>query len=728
MRGCRSIRPSVWQPVTAVAASSAVLAFWVTGAAAQQVAETVLPAIVVDGATLAKPARKVRKVSPQPSPDVGGPVAKQAQSKKKATAASGASPAADAGGGAADIDIGAASPDGDSSADRGVPRDALGTAVSVVTADDIKAQQIQSASDALRALPGVSVNQQGGAGNVTVVRIRGAESNHTLVVIDGVEVNSNTDGFYDFANLSAAEIERIEVLRGPQSGLYGGGALGGVINIVTKSGKGPLTVTAEGEAGAFETRSGRAGISGGNDRAWAALMVSARETAGFNIAPVGPEKDGSTLKTLNFKGGVKPFENLTVSGNFRVSRLEGDRDDFNGLVGGFFVANDSLSTFSNESWSGRIEAELSLLGGAFVHKVYATKADRDVRDVDRGAFPANSILLDDKTTYGYVTTLRLDAPSGMPVRHYVTALIESQEETFDQPDAGNFHAERGRLSFAGEIRGEYFDVLHLGATVRQDDNDSFDDATNWRLQGSLKVPSTPFRLHASYGTGVKYPSFAELFGTFFRYTPNPDLQPEESRGWDAGIEATLLDGRAILDITYFKADLENEIVDDFSNFPNITSRNLAGSSQRQGVEFAGRFAPVAGITLGASYTWLDAEDDVGLAEIRRPRHQGRFDVDWRSADRRARLNLAAVYNGRSLDNGFLVGPPFATRVTLDDAWLLRLAGSYEVAPGVEMFGRVENLLDQRYQEVFGYETAGIAAYAGLRFKLEASPRGGASLK
>ncbi|MFN3869297.1 MAG: TonB-dependent receptor, partial [Hyphomicrobiaceae bacterium] len=191
-----------------------------------------------------------------------------------------------------------------------------------------------------------------------------------------------------------------------------------------------------------------------------------------------------------------------------------------------------------------------------------------------------------------------------------------------------------------------------------------------------------------------------------------------SRGWYAGVETTFFGGRAVVDVTYFKTDLENEIVDDFSGFPLITSRNLAGKSERQGIEVAARYQIVDGIVVGGSYTWLDASDPAGITEIRRPEHQGRVDVDWAFLDGRARVNLAAIYNGKTEDFAFAL--PFFTlnRVTLDDYWLVRLAASYEVAPGLEMFGRVENLLDADYQEIFGYDTAGVAAYAGLRIKLE----------
>ncbi len=691
---------------------------------AQAVAQAVeLPPVIVEGGTLAKP--KVNATRPPAVAESQSTAAKAKTNKKAAStpndAVGGAAVPASAPGAVSDAGGQqlATEPTGDSGVNAGVEggvrADSIGTAVSVITGDEIQAQQARKAADALRGLPGVSVSQQGGAGNLAVVRLRGAESNHSLVLIDGVEVNSGIDGFYDFANLATDDIARIEVLRGPQSGLYGTGALGGVINIITDSGKGPARVLVEGQGGSFGTRGGRAGVSGGTDTAWGAFMVSSLQTEGFNIAPQGRELDGSELKTLSMKGGVRPFEKLTVRGMFRASRLETEYDDFSFNLPGYQRAIDAGFVSQNDMWSGRLDAELSLFDDVWTQQVFATRSKRDFNDQ---SFTVSQ-LIDDATTYGYKTTVHIGPKESGRVRHYATGLVEWREEAFDQPSAGNFHAERDRLSVVGEVRGEYFGLLNLGASLRRDDNDIFADTTDWRVDGSLKVRSTPFRLHASYGTGTKLPSFAELYGTFFRYTPNPDLQPERSKGWDAGVETTLLAGRAVVDVTYFNANLTNEITEDFSAFPLIRSINLAGESKRQGIEVAGRYRMLPGVLVGAAYTWLDARDDQGQKELRRPEHQARFDIDWRSADQRAHLNLAAIYNGDMQDLGFLSGPPFSRRVMLDAYWLVRLAGSCELMPGLELFGRVENLLDQDYQEVLGYETAGIAGYAGIRLKLEA---------
>lgn len=683
-----------------------------SAAAAQEpVPVNELPEVVVEGSSLAVAGRPKKKAVNE---NGGGEA--QAQSGSKSKQGSSGAPAAVAGA----TPEAASSEPAEAPGSAAVPRSEQGTAVSVVTGDDLRARQITHAADALRSLPGVYVSRSGGVGNETVVRIRGAESNQTLVMIDGVEMNPGISGLYAFENLSTEDIARIEVLRGPQSGLYGSNALAGVINIITTDGRGPLTLRASSEGGSFETRQLVLQATGGTDAAHAAVTYVRRETSGFDIAALSPyEADGSALTTITAKGGLRLLENLKIDAAIRQSENEGDRDGFNGFdADGFATTSDDLSTFDTRVRSGSIGATLDLLGGAWVNQVRAFGFETVSIDQDRGPFPMLLDGVDQRTGWNYTSTLRIETPAIPGVTHYVTGMYEDRHETFIQPAGENVEHERSQDSTAAEIRGEYFDTLFLGATVRRDDSDVFGEYTTWRTQGALKIPGTWLRLHGSAGTGIKFPSFGELYGTFFRYTPNPNLQAEESFGWDSGVETTLFGGLAVIDVTYFNANLTNEIVEDFSQFPLITSVNLPGESTREGIEVEGRVKVTAGLTLGAAYTWLDARQPDGAIEVRRPEHTGRFDVDYRFDHDRARLNLAAIYNGSTEDNAFNLLDPTLTRVALDDYWLVTIAGSYAVTPGMEVYGRVENALDEDYQEVFGYETAGAAAYAGVRLKLD----------
>lgn len=667
-------------------------------------AQQTLPGIVVQGAMLDTTPARSRTVEPAAAPS---------------TSAQPATPRPVDGGNAA-VTTGS----GGSGDVSGVAADKIGTSVSVVTGEQLRQQGIRTAVDALRSLPGVSVSRSGGPQNLTVVRLRGGESNHTLVRIDGIEVNSGTDGIFDFSNLTAEDIEQIEVLRGPQSGLYGASALSGVINIITKTGKGPLTVRVRAEVGSFGTKDGSLQISGGDDRAHGILTLYGRTADGFNLSQTGTETDFARFSNFSFNGGFKLMDTLKIDGSVRHSVTRGGRDDgFAGVKSGFSVPADDNSFFETGIWLGRLQATLDTFDGRWIHKVFANRARTDAQDTTSppSFFGAPfSETISQNTKFGYTSTYRLDAPSSIPVRHFLTGLIEREAETFKQPTntLGDLR-ERTRVSGAAEIRGEYYNSLFLSATVRRDDNEVFDDFTTWRTSVAYKVANSPFRLHASYGTGVKYPSFGEQFGFFFGFLPNAALTPETSRGYDVGIETTLLGGRAVVDVTYFNQNLKNEI--DFRTIPVFQFQpfNRTGISPREGVEVAGRYLLTPGVTLGAAYTYLDASNDDGTPEVRRAKHSGRADVNWAFNQGLGNINVAAAYNGQMKDIAFEAGPPFGSQlVGLKEYWLVTASASYKLSPSVEIYGRVENLLDQKYEEVFGYDTAGAAVYAGLRLTFE----------
>ena len=599
----------------------------------------------------------------------------------------------------------------------GVEAEKLGTAVTVVTGEELRRQQIRHAADALRNLPGVTVSRTGGFAGETQVRIRGAEANHTLVMIDGVIANQANTGEFDFALLPAEAIDRIEVIRGAQSGLYGSGAIGGVINIITKSGKGPPQASVWSEVGSFKTVEGGITVSGGTDKAHGLISYSVRQANGFNIADEGSETDAFQRRSFLFKGGIKPTDVFKLDFVLRNSEKRGDRDDERFLGTGLTTQTDTFSNFSTSYWLAGVEGTLDTFGGALTHKLKANYTSAVLEDflipLDR-SFVSPSRNDNERENFGYQATLRFDTPAiAGPAKHFLTGLVEHESERFTPVTGTNTEHERKRLAFAGEYRGEFANRLFVTGNLRHDDNDTFDDFTTWRLGASLKLNEW-LRPHTSVGTGVRLPTMVEQFGEFPNFTPNPNLVAEESFGWDAGIEATLWKGRAVLDVTYFKTDLKNEIDTLFLLGGDTTVINLVGTSRRQGIEVSGRWHLWPTLSLGAAYTWLDARDNVDQPEIRRPEHSGRIDVSYGFGDGRGNVTVAAHYNGRARDTAFELPAFTPTPVTLDDYWLLTAAASWKVKPGVELFGRVENLIDETYEEVFGFNTAGIAAYGGVR--------------
>jgi vitamin B12 transporter len=691
------------------AAVALILATSGAPAAAQQPVQ--LPGIVVEGATLTPPARRP-------------PAAAPSQSPQPAPAQPGSGPASGdgAGGGAAGDGPPAAGPGGPGEPGNGTRSDSIGSAVTVVTGEELRRQQIRHAADALRSLPGLVVSRGGGYAALTQVRIRGAEANHTLVLIDGIVANDTNNGAFDFSDLSADNIERIEVIRGPQSGLYGSNALGGVINIVTRGGRGPLELVARAEAGSFRTFDYALRASGGNDRAWGSIAYHERHSQGFNVAPFGFEEDGATLKTFNVKGGVRIADGLVVDFVLRHSDKRGDRDTEGGPVGTLAVQVDDPTRFASKVFLGGVNLRWDTLDGHVTHILRTTRNETRILDLSP-TFTTNNVSLTSR--YGYLGTVRFDTPALAQLSHALTVLAEREQEDFTpQSDfADGITRERSRFATALEYRAEMARRLALTGNVRHDDNDTFRDFTTWRAAASLRLPEVGLRPHASIGTGVKLPTMFENFGLIpGSFTPNPNLQPEESKGWDAGIELSLWSGRAVLDATYFEQDLRNKI-NGFAPGPGFTftAVNVPGTSRRDGVEVSARVALTPQLLLSGAYTHLTAVDAGGLAEIRRPRHSGRADVTWLFGGGRGTATLTTLYNGAMDDtafriDGYFFGFPITTpeRTRLEGYWLVNAAASYRVLPGVEVFGRIENLLNERYFEIYGFDTPGIAGYAGVK--------------
>ena len=542
-------------------------------------AQVELPTITVQGATLEAPRR------PRPSKTPAAP------------ATDAVAPAEDTGETAGTSD--------------GVAADTVGNSVTVVTGEELRQQQIRHAGDALRSLPGVAVGRRGGVGNYTQVRIRGAEAPHTLVLIDGIEANVTADGEFDFSNLSAEELERIEIIRGPLSSLYGSNALGGVVNIVTRAGRGPLALSLKSEIGTLGTQGVAARLAGGTDKAHIAISQHWRQTDGFNVAPAGDESDGSRLSSFALKGGVSPVPGITLDVTTRYSDKFAERDGFGG-PGPLGTAFDDGSTLVHRIFLAGANLRWDMLEGNLTHEVRATHNDTVTADSD-ATFGGLFKNVSEAEEAAYLATYRLDMPA-MRAKHSFTGLVGTEMEKFTSASSfGGGEGERSQVAYAGEWRGEFADRLFLTAGGRYDDNDKFEDYSTWRLAASLALREVGLRPHASIGTAVKLPPMFEQFGITSSFVPNPELQPVESFGWDAGVELSLLKGRAILDVTYFNADLTNKIngTAPFPVDPNdpdtqnkITAINLPGQSTRQGVEIAGRWKLTEAFTIGLNFKQL----------------------------------------------------------------------------------------------------------------------------
>jgi vitamin B12 transporter len=309
---------------------------------------------------------------------------------------------------------------------------------------------------------------------------------------------------------------------------------------------------------------------------------------------------------------------------------------------------------------------------------------------------------------------------GWGAQQRLTMLAETHRETFEMRRVDLPSANQDQEKTRSAIAAEYWigwETVALSLGARHDWNERFDDSTTWRATASWRV-AEPWRVHASAGTGVKNPDFFEMFGFFPApaFVGNPNLKPERSFGIDAGLEWRP-HGGVLFDVTYFHADLEDEIFTDFSVFPN-TARNADGESTRQGIEVTARMTIGHGLSLDGAYTYLDANEANDAAEIRRPHHIASVTLDWRFAGDRALLSIGADYHGEQRDTAFLNAPPFSMPVTLGDYTLVRVAGSYDITENIALYARIENAFDEHYEEVFGYRTRGFGIFGGIRARFD----------
>ncbi|MEZ5524160.1 MAG: TonB-dependent receptor [Pseudomonadales bacterium] len=583
------------------------------------------------------------------------------------------------------------------------PRHASGSAITVLDASHLEQNQIRTVSDALRDAPGVAVNRSGGLGTLTQVRLRGAEGNHTLVLIDGIEVNDVSAGSeFDFANLMNLQIERIEVLRGAQSALWGSDAMGGVINIITKKGAGALNGLLTLETGSFDTQRQAFNINAGGKNYHYSLSASNTDSGGISALNEDrgyPEEDGYQNTTVNLKAGWQASEKLSFDLVLRQLEAEVETDGFTFGVG---PVDDNSSSETRQKF-GRLSSRLALLDGRWQHKLSMSG-----NETDNESFSASNYFSQGKKkklayqTDFFIAQDRLD--------HRLTLAAEREKEEFANQSAFSaLDRETELSSLIFEYGLDINDRYHATLAGRRDNNDIFKDAKTYRftLAGWL---TDNIRAHASKGSGVKNPTFFELFGSTPTYSGNPNLTPEKNTTWDAGAEYHFKSVNGYIDLTYFHSDVHNLI----SGAGN-TAINAPNTSNIEGWELSAVFKPTPNLRVNASYTYTDTEDGNGNELVRRPRHIASLNSSYLLPNGKTRLTGGVQYNGEQDDLEF---DAFfnQTQVTLSDYTLVNLAVSHQLSEQIELFARVDNLLDEEYEEVLTYGTQGIGGTVGITFR------------
>ncbi|WP_447765154.1 TonB-dependent receptor plug domain-containing protein [Sphingopyxis panaciterrae] len=599
--------------------------------------------------------------------------------------------------------------------------DEIPSSIAVLDKAAIDRSQDIGVTELLLRTPGISISRNGGYGTSTSLRIRGAESEHTVVVIDGVKLNdpSSTGGGFNFANLLAGDISRIEVLRGPQSILWGSQAIGGVVNIVTASPEKELEGSFDLEAGSRETVSARAAIGGRTGPLRWRIGGQSFATDGISShakAFGGVEADGYRNRSVSGRAALDLADNVSVDARAYYSSGRVEFDGFN---------TDSKDYGLNKEFVGYAGLNFDLADGRFRNRIaYAyTDTNRDNFNPDRArprSFEADG------------SNKRWEYQGSFDFSDRITAIVGVENERSDfrsrSPSASlatplpAFARGKAEITSAyGQLSVEPIDGLTLNGGVRYDDHNRYGGQTLFAAGGVWRL-ATGTVLRASYGEGFKAPSLYQLFSEY----GNIALDPEEAHGWEAGIEQQLFDRKLIVGATWFDRKTTNQIIYNGCSSPSTdpmcfvpgdpaTPRfgyylNVA-RSEAHGVEAAAALT-LGGLTLDGNYSWIVAEDrSAGTANFgkwlpRRPRNTANASASY-AFDFGLELGAAVRWSGKSFDNA-----SNATR--LDDYTLVDLRAEYELSDGVKLFARAENIFDEQYMTAFRYGSLGRSVYAGIR--------------
>jgi len=555
------------------------------------------------------------------------------------------------------------------------------TAITVITQEEIQQKQHMQVKDILREQLGINVVTVGPLGGTSTVFMRGANSQSTLVMIDGVQVNANTTGGFDFSNLQMDNIDRIEILRGIQSTLWGADAVGGVINIITKRGKGKPTHSLAFEGGSFATFKETLASSGTIQNFDYSLSASQTNSDGFSSASEeqgATENDGFGNTTLSSRLGMDFLDDGRID---FIGRYVKTRHDFDS-----FGPTDSIpETAILESFSVAVPIQKSITSW------WDTRINTNFNYED-SEFPTfNSRVLN--------RTYTVDFQNNLELSQFFSAVLGYEYQVTNGSNRGN------NFSFDNRSQGIYLqgnfnykDTAFLTAGIRENINSEFDDQLTYKVEGALVSKESGTKFRASYATGFRVPTINNLFFPGFS---NPNLRPEESKNWELGLEQKLLQDKLTLGVSYFNTNYDDLI--QSSGFPLFIPLNIA-SAESQGIESFIKYNMTDNMDLTANYTWNEAVDTTNQSLQRRPRGTatGTLHYIW---DKKLDSVITVQYRSGMISGSGRVG----------GRTLVRAALSYKIDENWKLTARGENLLDKNYEESVGFGTAGISGYAGFAY-------------
>jgi vitamin B12 transporter len=588
------------------------------------------------------------------------------------------------------------------------PEEESPASIDVIRADDFGIKQTHRVADSLREVPGLSVVQSGPPGSLTSVFTRGLRSEHTQVLLDGIPVNQGLQGAFNFADLTTDNIERIEVVRGPQSTLYGPRALAGVIQIFTKRGNGDPSGEFSLEGGSNSTVRGTLSSSGSANQFDYSVGLSGLTTD--NERPNNQYRLWSGIANL----GWSPNEQLRLSTLVTYSLAD------LGLPNTIFDPRPR-DNFLTERWLVAPRIDYKPVEWWHHRLIFSYDEERQVNDPNDDGFVGPTRALFTRATVDYQNDLKPASWLVLTSGFFYSHVDAGEERPFvsqafgTQPTFISDKTEEASVFVQASVTP--FKGLNLVAGGRYDHFNQFGDVWTYRFAGSYVIAKTDTHLHASVATGFSPPTSQDKL---FRFNPNPGiplapLEPEKNLGWDIGVEQRFCEGRVAFGLTYFHNDLSNVI-----GFNGLFETLNLGAARTQGIEAEVRVTPIADLTFLATYTYLDTEK-TSLTDIsppegarlpRRPRNEAYVSVSYLWS-KKLRTTLEAKWvNAREEINRNFIGPNF----DIEDYAFVNIAAEYEINKCVSIFARVNNLTDEQYSEVFGFPALGRTAFAGFKVR------------
>lgn len=572
----------------------------------------------------------------------------------------------------------------------------IGTSVSVIDAQAIINEGSFSLIDVLRTQPSVSVTNAGGAGQVSNLRIRGEEGYRTLTLLDGIKLSdpSATQVQPQIEHLLSSGVERVEILRGPQ-GLHYGADAGGVVNITTEKNTGALDTQIEASTGKFGTRQVAAKVSGGNDRADFFVSGTNFQTDGFNARQadtVLADDDGYENTTLHARVGVNATDTLRF--NAVVRDVTGD-SAYDGCYDSVTFSTVHQCNATYEQQALRLSADLATNYGSHGIAWSGTNTDREYFTLGQSGFGSEGELQRVEYIGQYTAADNYQLVYGID--------LEQEDNNGDSRD---------QLGYYAEYLSTFSDDVFITAGVRHDDNDNFGTHNSYRVSAAKLIDLADghtIKLRGSYGTGFRAPSPYEYSynRASFAYPPasTTNLKEENSEGHELAVELFAQSG-SHYEIVYFDQRIEDAIYFDLATFSGYLQD--IGDSRSNGVELSASIQVHEQVRLQANYTYNQTARPDNSQRQLRPRNLANVSVAWNSNDNRT---LVSAFYRRSADTEDAAG---GVPVSLDTIEVVDLTSSFALNASVQLFARIENLFDQRDEEILGYNPTGRAAYAGVR--------------